>query len=106
MLHSRRLAGVFCCVLVVALGVPSGPRAVLAEDPPQPRFMLEKFQPLQAGVEYERPDAADVDKCQVAVDRSRTHSGWKVVGPAGQVLRRFLDTNQNNLVDQWRYYQM
>ena len=105
MSHFRRFAGVSCCVLVVALGVPGGPRAVLAEDPPQARFMLEKFRPLQAGVEYERPDADDVGKCRVAVDRTRAHRGWKVVGPAGQVLRRFLDTNQDNLVDQWRYYQ-
>ncbi|GIS58968.1 MAG: hypothetical protein CM1200mP2_11930 [Planctomycetaceae bacterium] len=27
------------------------------------------------------------------------------MGSSGQVLRRFLDTNGNNLVDQWRYFQ-
>ncbi len=102
MSNSRRLAAASCCVLVLAIVIPS---AVLAEDPPRAQFMLEKFQPLQADVEYERPDAADVGKCRVSIDRSRSHSGWKVVGPAGQVLRRFLDTNRNNLVDQWRYYQ-
>ena len=67
--------------------------------------MLEKFQPLQAGVEYEQPEAAEVSKCRVEIDRGRRHSGWKVVGSSGQVLRRFLDTNGNNLVDQWRYFQ-
>tara|TARA_B100000470_G_scaffold200336_1_gene171941 strand:- start:1374 stop:3200 length:1827 start_codon:yes stop_codon:yes gene_type:complete len=67
--------------------------------------MLEKFRPLQAGVEYEQPEAAEVSKCQVEIDRGRTHSGWKVVGSSGQMLRRFLDTNGNNLVDQWRYFQ-
>lgn len=67
--------------------------------------MLEKFQPLQAGVEYEQPEAAEVSKCRVEIDRGRTHSGWKVVGSSGQVLRQFLDTNGNNLVDQWRYFQ-
>ena len=105
MSHSRRLAGLLSCVLVVAPVVLLGPLSVFAADPPTPQFMLEKFRPLQAGVDYETPEAAEVDKCRVAVDRGRNHTGWKVVGPAGQVLRRFLDTNNNNLVDQWRYYQ-
>jgi peroxiredoxin len=105
MSDSRRFWCVFSCVVVAALCVICGPRSAVADDPPQPRFMLEKFRPLQSGVEIEQPEAADVAKCRVEVDRGRSHTGWKVIGPAGQVLRRFLDTNRNNLVDQWRYFQ-
>ncbi len=97
----RVLAGWSC----VALSVLGGSRVVLAEDPPRASFMLEKFSPLQAGVEYERPEASDVSQCSVAVDRGRKHTGWRVIGSSGQVLRRFLDTNGNSLVDEWRYFQ-
>ena len=96
----RVLAGLSC----VALSLLGGSRVVLAEDPPRASFMLEKFSPLQAGVDYERPKASDVSQCSVAVDRGRKHTGWKVIGSSGQVLRRFLDTNGNSLVDEWRYF--
>jgi thiol-disulfide isomerase/thioredoxin len=102
MSRSCRIACLSWCLLVVAVGLPE---LVRADDLPKARFMLEKFQPLQAGVEYEQPEAAEVSKCRVEIDRGRRHSGWKVVGSSGQVLRRFLDTNGNNLVDQWRYFQ-
>ena len=102
MSRSRCIACLSWCLLVVSVGLPG---SVRADDLPKARFMLEKFQPLQPGVEYEQPEAAEVSKCRVEIDRGRRHSGWKVVGSSGQVLRRFLDTNGNNLVDQWRYFQ-
>ena len=105
MSEPRRCCCVMSCIVIAALGVLGGPRSVFADDPPQASFMLDKFRPLQAGGEIERPEAADVAKCRVEIDRGRAHTGWKVIGPAGQMLRRFLDTNSNNLVDQWRYFQ-
>ncbi|MEQ9070731.1 MAG: thioredoxin, partial [Gimesia chilikensis] len=38
------------------------------------------------------------------VEQSKKSSGWIVYGPNGQVLRRFVDTNGDNVVDQWRYF--
>lgn len=63
------------------------------------------FRPVQKDVEYETPSKDEYGDCQVKVERKGKASGWVVIGPAGQVLRRFVDTNGDNVVDQWRYFQ-
>lgn len=63
-----------------------------------------KYRPVQPGVDYETPDARDFSQCKVEVERSGKSSGWVVLGPQGQVLRRFVDSDGDNVVDQWRYY--
>ena len=64
-----------------------------------------KFRPVQSGsVEYDIPKAADFPKCVVKVERQGKNSGWVVLGPSGETLRRYVDTNADNVVDQWRYY--
>lgn len=62
------------------------------------------FHPIQKDVEYESPKESEYAKCKVEVERKGKSSGWVVYGPNGQVLRRFVDTNGDNVVDQWRYY--
>ena len=64
-----------------------------------------KYRPVQAGVEIENPKPEEVAGCKVEVERSGKGSGWIVNGPSGQILRRFVDTDGDNVVDQWRYYQ-
>jgi thiol-disulfide isomerase/thioredoxin len=59
--------------------------------------------PIQKGIEYEIPEKAAAAKCKVASEAGDT-SGWVVRSDAGEVLRRFLDTNGDNKVDQWCYY--
>lgn len=56
--------------------------------------------PIQKGVQYDIPEKAAISKCTVTSDAS----GWIVRSDAGQMLRRFLDTNGDNKVDQWCYY--
>ena len=85
-----------CTVLAAA-------RAANAADAPSADLAF-SFKPVQKNVEYETPPKADFPKCQIKVERKGKISGWVVTGPAGQTLRRFLDTNGDNLVDQWRYY--
>jgi thiol-disulfide isomerase/thioredoxin len=63
-----------------------------------------KLSPVQADVEYDRPAAADSGKCVVDVETVGGITGWVVKTEAGQVLRRFLDTNGDNKVDQWCYF--
>jgi peroxiredoxin len=65
---------------------------------------LTLFRPTQKDVEYETPPPEDFKKCRLSVERVGKMSGWVVFGPSGQVLRRFVDTNGDNVVDQWRYY--
>ncbi|MCI0358672.1 MAG: TlpA family protein disulfide reductase [Planctomycetaceae bacterium] len=63
-----------------------------------------KLAPVQADVDYDRPAAADIDKCVVDVETVGGITGWVVKTESGQVLRRFLDTNGDNKVDQWCYF--
>ncbi len=60
--------------------------------------------PTQDGIEYERPEKADVARCTVETESAGGISGLVVRGPGGQLLRRFLDTNGDNRVDQWCYF--
>ncbi len=75
----------------------------LAADAPSADFAL-TFRPTQSDVDYEIPNAADAKQSKVTVERYAKGSGWVVNGPAGQVLRRFVDSNDDKIVDQWRYY--
>jgi len=85
---------------IVLLGLS---RSLLAADAPTPKLAF-SFQPVQKDVVYDTPKSVDYGKCKVDVERRGKASGWVVFGPEGQVLRRFVDTNGDNVVDQWRYY--
>ena len=94
-----------CAVAVFAgLFLLDSPRDVpAADEAPTPKLAL-SFRPRQADVEYDQPEEAEYAKCKVEVERKGKASGWVVLGPQGQTLRRFIDTNGDNVVDQWRYY--
>lgn len=62
------------------------------------------LKPLQTDVDYETPTGDEVAKCTMQAANSPGASGWIVFNPAGQLLRRFLDTSGDNKVDQWCYY--
>jgi len=78
--------------------------AAEAADPPPVKLAL-SFKPVQKNVEMETPAADEFGRCQVKVERKGKSSGWVVYGPAGQTLRRYIDTNGDNVVDQWQYFQ-
>ena len=77
--------------------------AAIAAEPPSPDLAL-AFRPTQKAVEIDSPAKAEWPQCTVKVERQGKVSGWVVYGPQGQILRRFLDTDGDNTVDQWRYY--
>ncbi len=74
-----------------------------AADAPSVELAL-TFKPIQKDVEIEIPKKSDYSQCKVEVEQGKKSSGWIVYGPNGQILRRFVDTNGDNVVDQWRYY--
>lgn len=94
------------CLFVSLWSLTCGMGSVwaLAADAPSAKQAL-SFKPVQKNVEYDIPEPDKYDQCQVKVERKGKHSGWVVLGEAGQPLRRFIDTNADNVVDQWRYYQ-
>lgn len=96
----RHLARLGIAVAAFSLAAPA-----FTADAPAPDLAL-SFKPAQKGIEIDTPEKADFGKCTVKVERGAgKSSGWVVLGPQGQILRRFIDTNGDNVVDQWRYYQ-
>ncbi len=63
-----------------------------------------RLTPIQADVDYTRPTEEEVPRCTVRAIRAEGAVGWLVEDPAGLPLRRFLDTNGDNKVDQWCYF--
>jgi len=60
--------------------------------------------PIQQNVEYARPAKDQVSKCTMRAEKSGGSTAWVVRGPDGDLLRRFADTNADNVVDTWCYY--
>lgn len=80
---------------------------VWSADPPSAKQAL-ALKPLLATIDYEIPPDDQIDKCKVTLEKSKqgeaTVLTWLVTNPQGRILRRFVDSNQDDFVDQWRYY--
>ncbi|HEX4129286.1 MAG TPA: redoxin domain-containing protein [Pirellulales bacterium] len=63
-----------------------------------------QLQPVQKEVEIDRPASTDAAKCTIKAEQIGGATGWIVRNSNGQILRRFADTNNDNIVDQWCYY--
>jgi len=63
------------------------------------------YSPIQSDVEYDRPTQAEIAACTMEeLVSGGDVTGWIVRDEAGQMLRRFVDTNKDNSVDTWSYY--
>ena len=60
--------------------------------------------PIQKEVEYDKPEKSAIAKCKVTSENIGGTSGWVVRSDSGEILRRFVDSNNDNKVDQWCYY--
>ena len=65
--------------------------------------ILGGYRPTQL-VDVETPDKAEWDKCKIETVKVGKGTGYVVTGPQGQTLRRFIDVDGNQTVDQYRYY--
>jgi hypothetical protein len=63
-----------------------------------------KLTPVQPGVDYDRPTPEQAARCKIVAKRIDGHMGWIVESPEGVVLRKFVDTNDDKVVDQWSYF--
>ena len=63
-----------------------------------------KLTPIQKDMEIDRPDPQAAAQCTIAARKLDGHGGWIVESPDGLVLRKFVDTNGDNVVDRWSYY--
>lgn len=81
------------CLTVPAVAQEVGPETVLA------------YTPTHKDVEVETPTGDDIKKCELKVEQEGKGSGWALYGPQGQLLRRFMDTDGDGKVDQFKYFQ-
>jgi thiol-disulfide isomerase/thioredoxin len=63
-----------------------------------------KLTPVQKDVEFDRPSADEAAKATIAAEKVSGQTGWVVKTAEGRTLRRFIDTNGDNVVDEWCYY--
>jgi thiol-disulfide isomerase/thioredoxin len=63
-----------------------------------------KLKPVQADVEYDIPTGEDLKGCTISAGKVGGATGWIVRDATGHLLRTFVDTNGDNVVDQWCYF--
>jgi hypothetical protein len=94
-LHGRRLLAGSLSLLLAA-------SAAHAATPTVEQAL--KLMPVQKDVEIDTPRDADIPKATIKGEKMGSFSAWVVRDAAGQLLRKFADTNNDNIVDQWCYY--
>jgi len=88
---------------ILAIGLLLGIATVADAAAPTPESAL-ALKPVQAGVDYEKVEAAKQAECKVIdIDRG-DWSGWEVIAKDGTLLRRFADTNGDKQIDLWCYF--
>ena len=63
-----------------------------------------RLKPTQQGIRYDVPSKKEVASCTVAPLKQKGVKGWLVLDSVGRRLRCFIDSNKDNIVDQWCYY--
>jgi thiol-disulfide isomerase/thioredoxin len=63
-----------------------------------------KLTPVQQGIDCDQPSPELAAKCKIIAKKINGRVGWIVESPDGVILRKFVDTNGDNVVDQWSYY--
>ncbi len=78
--------------------------AIMAAEPPTVEQAL-AVKPHQSDVDCDIPEPKMYEQCKIVGPiQDGKATGWIVTGPAGQTLRRFMDTNGDDLVDQFSFY--
>jgi TolA-binding protein/peroxiredoxin len=91
----RHIAG--SLLLLVSVALP-----VVAANPTAEQAL--KLRPVQADVEFDTPAGESVKGCTISAGKVTGASGWIVRDAAGHLLRTFVDSNGDNVVDLWCYF--
>lgn len=95
MLHAKHATA----AVLVVLGIAG--RSVAADGPDIAKVLALK--PVQADVVYDTPPIEVWEKCKLEVLK-KPNSGWILRDHRGLVIRKFIDTTNDNVVDRWSYY--
>jgi hypothetical protein len=85
--------------LCVAAALALAPEFASAATPSVEQAL--KLAPLQRDVDYDRPTAEEIAKCTIKAEKRKGQTGWIVRDGDGKILREFVDTNGDNVVDRW-----
>jgi peroxiredoxin len=96
-------ARLVCSLFLLGTLCPALLNSSVSAQTPTPEFALQ-YKPSQPDVDVDSPAAADVDRCKVELERDGKTSGFAVFDPSGIILRRYVDTNGDRYIDQWRYF--
>ena len=88
---------------LIAVLIALGTAGIALAATPSVEFALQ-LTPTQKGVVFETPSKEQIKQCTISSPKIDGKVGWIVKNPSGLLLRRFLDTNGDNKVDQWCYY--
>ena len=78
--------------------------AARAAEAPSPAQAL-ALTPIQPNVEYAIPTKEEAAQCTIRPEKENNITSWVVRNHDGEILRRFADTNGDNVVDEWCYFQ-
>ncbi len=96
--NSRLLVCATLWAIVLGLAAESWAAAPSAEQ-------ALRLTPTQPNVDYAKPTPEQTAKCTISARKFNGKVGWVVEDEHGLTLRIFLDTNGDNVVDQWSYFQ-
>ena len=71
---------------------------------PTARETLSRFKPIQSGVDYDQPTAAQAAEAMIESIKVGDSVGYQVSSANGEILRQFMDTNGDQSVDRWSYF--
>lgn len=71
---------------------------------PTAEYALKTFTPEQPNVDYAQPTKPEIAQCVIKPENQNGATAWVVRDSRGETLRRFADTNGDNVVDQWCYF--
>ena len=63
-----------------------------------------KLRPVQPGVQYDTPAQAEIKDCSIKAEKINGATAWVVRGSNGSIVRKFSDSDKDNVVDTWSYY--
>lgn len=63
-----------------------------------------KLAPVMKDVDYDQPSPEVAARCTMKAEKNKGQTGWVIRDPDGKILREFIDTNGDNVVDQWSYF--
>jgi peroxiredoxin len=88
---------------LVIVGLACAAEIAKAAEPPSATQAL-SLTPIQSLVEYTIPAKEEAAQCTIRPEKENNATAWIVRNRQGEILRRFADTNRDNIVDLWCYY--